>query len=237
MPPSSRSRGVAVDPDLGSFLDYLRLECGLADNTLLSYRRDLVCLTEFLDGETLARARREQLLDFVASQNRKFSPATVSRRIAALRMFYKYLRMEQPRMEDPSSALERPSAWQRLPRVLSPGEIDALLADKNRLRVLCALRGRELCVCQITEFLGLAPSTVSKHMSILHQARLVDSRKEGRWSYYRLAGDDAAAPVRAALAWTISSLSSTSRIREDAKALKQILKCHPGELCRKQPRK
>lgn len=111
------------------------------------------------------------------------------------------------------------------------------LADENRLRVICALHGRELCVCQITEFLGLAPSTVSKHMSILHQARLVDSRKDGRWSYYRLAGDDAAKPVRVALAWAISALSGASRIREDAKALKRILKCHPEELCRKEPKK
>ena len=111
------------------------------------------------------------------------------------------------------------------------------LADANRLRVLCALHGRELCVCQITEFLRLAPSTVSKHMSILHQARLVDSRKEGRWIYYRLAGNDAAEPVRDALTWTVASLSSARRIREDAKVLKQILKCDPETLCRKQPKK
>jgi ArsR family transcriptional regulator, arsenate/arsenite/antimonite-responsive transcriptional repressor len=111
------------------------------------------------------------------------------------------------------------------------------LADENRLRVLCALHVRELCVCQITGFLGLAPSTVSKHMSILHQARLVDSRKDGRWIYYRLADDDAAEPVRAALAWATTSLSSASRIREDAKTLKQVLRCHSVEPCRKQPKK
>ena len=110
------------------------------------------------------------------------------------------------------------------------------LADENRLRVLCALHGRELCVCQITELLGLAPSTVSKHMSILHQARLVDSRKEGRWSYYRLAGDAAPEAVRAALTWAVAALSGAERIRQDAKALKRIIKCDPEELCRKQPR-
>jgi len=108
------------------------------------------------------------------------------------------------------------------------------LADENRLRVLCALHGRELCVCQIIEFLGLAPSTVSKHMSILHQARLVDSRKEGRWSYYRLAGDDAPEPVRDALAWALASLSKSRRIRQDAKSLRQILKCDPETLCQRQ---
>ncbi len=47
------------------------------------------------------------------------------------------------------------------------------LADENRVRILMAVLGRELCVCQIVELLGLAQSTVSKHMSILHQARLV----------------------------------------------------------------
>jgi ArsR family transcriptional regulator len=43
----------------------------------------------------------------------------------------------------------------------------------------------ELCVCQLIKMLGLAPSTVSKHMSILRQARLVQARKEGKWMYYR----------------------------------------------------
>lgn len=108
------------------------------------------------------------------------------------------------------------------------------LADENRLRVLCALHGRELCVCQIIELLGLAPSTVSKHMSILHQARLVDSRKEGRWSYYRLAAGDTAEPARTALAWVMDSLSGSIRIRKDAKALSRILKCDPEDLCRSQ---
>ena len=70
------------------------------------------------------------------------------------------------------------------------------LADENRVRVLMALGPKELCVCQIVELLGLAPSTVSKHMSILKQARLVDSRKEGRWMYYRLANSTAPALVR-----------------------------------------
>lgn len=108
------------------------------------------------------------------------------------------------------------------------------MADANRLRVLCALRGNELCVCQIIELLGLAPSTVSKHMSILHQARLVDSRKEGRWSYYRLAGEGAPKAVRSALAWVTRSLSDSPRVIEDAQTLERILKCEPEDLCRRQ---
>ena len=55
------------------------------------------------------------------------------------------------------------------------------LADENRARALMALGGGELCLCQIIEVLGMSPSTVSKHMSILHQAGLVERRKDGRW--------------------------------------------------------
>lgn len=64
--------------------------------------------------------------------------------------------------------------------------ITKALSDPHRIRALCALRKGELCVCQIIELIGLAASTTSKHMSILKQAGLVDSRKDSRWVYYRL---------------------------------------------------
>ena len=108
------------------------------------------------------------------------------------------------------------------------------LADENRLRVLYALRASELCVCQITEFLGLAPSTVSKHMSILHNARLVESRKDGRWIHYRLADNDAPKAVQEALAWALMALNGSDRARKDARALKKLLKCDREDLCRRQ---
>ena len=63
--------------------------------------------------------------------------------------------------------------------------ITRALSDQNRVRTLMALRDLELCVCQIIELLELAPSTVSKHMSILANARLVEGRQDGRWRYYR----------------------------------------------------
>ncbi|NQT86203.1 helix-turn-helix transcriptional regulator [bacterium] len=111
--------------------------------------------------------------------------------------------------------------------------ITKALADESRLRALCALRGRELCVCQIIELLGLAPSTVSKHMSILHQARLVDSRKKGRWVYYRLAGPRAASQVREAVRWVLRALKQDEQTREDDARLAAILEIAPEELCRK----
>ena len=107
------------------------------------------------------------------------------------------------------------------------------LADENRLRIMAALDGRELCLCQIVELLGLATSTVSRHASILQQVRLVDSRKEGRWTYFRL---DENAPSQAAEATTlvVRALKGDSQARQDAKRLRQILKLNPEALCRQQ---
>ena len=69
-------------------------------------------------------------------------------------------------------------------------DIAKALAEENRVRILCLLRKQELCVCQVIEVLGLAPSTVSKHLSVLYQARLIDSSKQGRWVFYNLACQD-----------------------------------------------
>lgn len=115
--------------------------------------------------------------------------------------------------------------------------ITRALADEPRVRILLALRGRELCVCQITELLGLAPSTVSKHMSLLKQASLVECRKDSRWKHYRLASNGASGEARGAIAWAYKSVATSPQIREDARRLKQILRLDPEKLCRAQIRK
>ena len=109
--------------------------------------------------------------------------------------------------------------------------ITKALADENRVRMLLALRGRELCLCQLMELVSLAASTASKHMSILRQARLVDGRKQGRWMYYRLAGREASPAVRQALRWAMESLADDAQVASDAERLAQILKVTPEELC------
>ena len=106
------------------------------------------------------------------------------------------------------------------------------LADENRIRILLALREQELCVCQLTELLGLAPSTVSKHVSILRQALLLEGRKEGRWVFYRLAEKEAPKAVRSALRWLTDSLADSTRIAADNDRLREILKIDREELCR-----
>lgn len=105
------------------------------------------------------------------------------------------------------------------------------LGDTSRLRILAALRGRELCVCQLAELTGLAPSTVSKHMSILRHAYLVDSRKDGRWVYYRRAGSDATGAAASAVRWVDAALQDDPAVRADEEKLTKILEIPLTELC------
>ncbi|MHC4543640.1 MAG: ArsR/SmtB family transcription factor [Planctomycetota bacterium] len=105
------------------------------------------------------------------------------------------------------------------------------LSDENRVRALMLLSQGELCVCQLIEMLRLAPSTVSKHMSILRQARLVEGRKEGRWMYYRLADEDPPKEAIQAIRWVQNSLAKDKQILADVRQVKRVCKIDKDELC------
>jgi len=109
-------------------------------------------------------------------------------------------------------------------------DIAKALSDATRVRALLALRNGELCLCQIIELLGLAPSTVSKHLDLLFRAGLVERRKESRWCYFRLAGEQAPPQVREAIQWVRASLERDPAIRQDARTLGYIKKRDPAEL-------
>jgi DNA-binding transcriptional ArsR family regulator len=111
--------------------------------------------------------------------------------------------------------------------------ITKALSDQNRVRALFALQGRELCVCQIIALFDLAPSTISKHMSILKNARLVECRKQGRWNYYRVAEKNAYVEAAEAVAWVFRSLDKSPEIIEDRKRLRKILEIDPEKLCQR----
>ncbi len=110
-------------------------------------------------------------------------------------------------------------------------DIARAMADQNRIRILASLFDRELCVCQILALFDLAPSTVSKHLFILKQARLVDTRKKGKWIYYRLADKDAAPEIKSALGWLKKGLAEDKMVAEDSRKLEKILRMEPVVLC------
>lgn len=107
------------------------------------------------------------------------------------------------------------------------------LADENRVRLLYALKCGELCVCQLIALLELAPSTVSKHLTILRSARLIDSRKSGRWMYYRLVNKFRPASAGKVLDLLFKDMKNTDQVVKDQKRLKII--CSEGleAICRR----
>ncbi len=107
------------------------------------------------------------------------------------------------------------------------------LSDRNRLRVMFALmKSKELCACQIIELLQVTGATASRHLSVLVSAGLIESRKDGRWMYYRVCqkqGD-----FKVLIKWIESQLNNSQEAMADAKILEKIIHKKPEELCRKQ---
>lgn len=103
--------------------------------------------------------------------------------------------------------------------------------DPTRTRILKLLEIRELCVCQIQAVLGLAPSTVSKHLALLKLAGLVEDRREGRWIHYALASAGGNACAIGVLSLLRSVLARDPRILADRRRLKEVLNTPLTELC------
>ena len=154
------------------FLAYLELERGLSRNTLSAYRTDLQQYGEFLQrrGVGPLAATGGDLAAFVSElaigseHRRPVSPATLQRKIACLRSFYRHLRLEQILSEDPTAELRPPRAGGRLPKVLSRDEVRQLLAqpsggspgalrDRALLETMyaCGLRASEAIALELSE--------------------------------------------------------------------------------------
>ncbi|MEA4862976.1 MAG: ArsR/SmtB family transcription factor [Victivallaceae bacterium] len=115
--------------------------------------------------------------------------------------------------------------------------ITKAMSDENRLRALAMLQNGELCVCRIIEMLRLAPSTVSKHMSILKQAGLVETRRAGKWTYYRLTDGTDGSAQSEIVSWLLRLIKNDPTITADSARLAEIrqrvnaektMSCHCG---------
>lgn len=100
--------------------------------------------------------------------------------------------------------------------------ITKALASEKRLRILMALRDRELCESVITEMLGLAPSSTSRHLWLLRQAGLVDLEKTGRCVCYRGTVAKPATNAGQTLRWLRECLGLHRQVVEDAGRVRKL---------------
>src|ERR1700759_5442377 len=113
------------------FLDMLASERGGAKNTLAAYARDLEDLSSFLAAKrrTVATATTADLRGYLGDlAERGFKPASVARRLSAIRQLYRFLYAEGHRSDDPAAILEGPKRSRPLPKVLTIGDVDRLIA-------------------------------------------------------------------------------------------------------------
>jgi ArsR family transcriptional regulator len=95
------------------------------------------------------------------------------------------------------------------------------LSDEGRLRILNLLTKKPLCVCEITEILQLATSTVSKHLSVLREAGFVIDVKDGKWVNYRLYDADDER-INSLLNWLAEWFKQNETAKEDLAKLKNV---------------
>ena len=103
------------------------------------------------------------------------------------------------------------------------------LADSTRLRVIAALRQRELCVCELCDALEATQSTLSTHLTLLRDAGITRTRKQGKWIYYRLS--DEAAPLIETFLHHFADARRDKRIRRDTDRLRQRMKLRENGCC------
>ncbi len=106
------------------------------------------------------------------------------------------------------------------------------LAAGHRLLALIALEKQELCLCDLQDFLGIAASSVSRHISILQKAGFVISRKEGKWTYFRLVptfGESIPSTLLRAVLASMEHCDSLEKYRED---LREQLEKKDKDRCR-----
>lgn len=96
------------------------------------------------------------------------------------------------------------------------------LSDPNRIRIIKVLEIQPLCVCEITSILGLAASTVSKHLSILKDAGFIFEQKEGKWVNYHLNRATQQRTVRELLSLVSKNGLDDATIRTDQEKIKSV---------------
>jgi integrase/recombinase XerD len=167
------------------FLAHLELERGLARNTLAAYRSDLLQFERFLDrrGSSTVAARHGDLAAFLAElagaprhgSERARPPvaaATLQRKAACLRSFYRHLRREGVIAHDPTAELRGPRRAQRLPKVLTREEITKLLrepkgGEPHALRDRALLEVMYACGLRVSEAIALEPGDVDLEEGML----------------------------------------------------------------------
>ncbi len=152
-----------MEANIRAFVNSLRVEKGLSENTIAAYRRDMVKFMAFAGERHLETAdiERSHVVEFLASLYRKgLDSRSVARHLVTIRHFFRFALMEEYIVEDPASTIQSPKFRQSLPEFLSLAEVDRLLEQPDTSTVV-GLRDRAMielmysCGLRVSELCGL----------------------------------------------------------------------------------
>lgn len=156
---------------LSEYLEYLEVEKGLSQNTLDAYRRDLSAFIDFcssIGAESLTEIQRTHLNSYILDlREKKYSPASVMRKIASLRGFFKWLCANEICTQNPTLTLEQPKIPRKLPKIMTISEIENILrANLNKIQrlIIELLYGGGL---RVSELVNLKTNNIDLNASYL----------------------------------------------------------------------
>lgn len=139
------------------FINYLRIELGLADNTVQAYSRDLIRFFQFLEKKKLTplEVSKDQITEYTSIIGRRLSSRSVARNISAVRSFFRFLVSEGRIKSNPTRLVETPRVSMRLPGVLSQADVEHLLSQPDVSR---PIGQRDMAMLEILYATGLRVS-------------------------------------------------------------------------------
>jgi integrase/recombinase XerD len=162
--PQTAPQLVELNDDIAAFRHYLQAERGMARNTLLAYGRDLERFAQWIAAGELDDYRAPDLADFSryleCLRAEGLQPSSSARHLVALKMFYRFLRLEERTRSNAVDLLSSPALWERIPQVLSPESVEKLLrgprpGDRFCLRDRALLETLYATGCRASEVVGL----------------------------------------------------------------------------------
>ena len=155
--PDTLESGLFMDKLADQFINYLRVERGLAENTIQSYSRDLNRFFQLLEARALSPLviSQDQIMAYVSLIGKNLSARSVARNISTIKAFFRFLAAEGIIQNSPARLLETPRLARRLPKILSQGEVERLLSQPDSSN---AMGQRDRAMLEILYATGLRVS-------------------------------------------------------------------------------
>jgi integrase/recombinase XerD len=166
-----------MQQQIDDFLQYLETEKGCSENTIAAYRNDLTQFVEFVaqDNSDWQQVGKTKLVSYIKRlRGRDYASSTVARKVAAVKSFFHFLLDQDILEDDPTATLDSPKVKKRLPKILSPEDIESLLSRPSQSKDPKSLRDKaflELLYAsgmRVSELVSLDVTDIELEQRLVH---------------------------------------------------------------------